>query len=645
MYEMLDEQSQTNISMEDFISRNQKIYEGVEAKHIELSIQRSEEGKKSEMTVFYTLSMDTVAGKLSFDNAATFRKVKGKGYCLQWDHDMIFPNLQKADKVRVSRLEAKRGSIFDRNRVLLAGKGIASSVGLVPGKMNENTQQDIAKLAERLDTSTASIQKKIDAKWVKKDSWVPIKTIQKVESLELLAIEPNEEVLQNEKLQDELLKIPGVMISDVEVRTYPLKEKASHLTGYVQNITTEELKAHEGEGYSSNSVIGKSGLEKLYEEELRGKDGYEIKIVTAEGQEKETLALTQQNDGKNVVLSIDTNLQSALYEQFSEDKSCSVAMNPKTGEVLALVSTPAFNANDFVTGMSDSKWISLNENEKKPLLNRFRATWCPGSSFKPVVAAIGVSTEMLDPNEDFGNVGRSWQKDASWGSYYVTTLHDYDDVKMKNALIYSDNIYFAKAALKIGADTLTKQLNKIGFGERVPFDIWMTESQYSNSETIEREVQLADTGYGQGQVLMNPLHLASIYTAFVNDGSMITPYLRYKEEKQPTYWKENAFTKEAVDLVKDALIQVIESPHGTARGCQIDNVSLAGKTGTAEIKASKEDTSGTELGWFAVFTTKTEADDAILIINMVEDVKGQGGSTYIVKKDKKILEQLYHEEQ
>ena len=640
MYAVLDAGSQGTISLQEFISRNQKIYEGIEAKNVKFSLQKIEDGPKSDKTAFYSVSMDTVAGKISFDNIATFHRIKGKGYRLVWNHSMIFPHLDASDKVSVSRRKARRGSIYDRNGNLLAGQGSGAAVGLVPGKMNKNAEADITRLAELLEVSAESIHKKASAKWVKEDSFVPLKTIEKLETEGYISAD-DEDLQQNKKLQDELLKIPGVMITDIEARVYPFKEKTSHLIGYVQNITAEELKEHKGEGYSSNSQIGKSGVEKLYEEELRGKDGCEIAIITSKGKEKESLASVMQSDGRNIAITIDANLQSALYEQFKEDKSCSAAMNPKTGEVLALVSTPAYNPYDFVNGMSEAKWDALNNNEKKPLFNRFRAAWCPGSSFKPVIAALGVSVGQLDPSEDFGNEGRRWQKDKSWGNYFVTTLHAYDEVILKNALIYSDNIYFAKAALKIGGEVLSRQLDKLGFRERMPFEIWMTESQYSSGESIKEEVQLADTGYGQGQLLISPLHLASMYTAFVNEGSMLTPYLRNRQQGQAAYWKEKVFTKEAIKIVQEGLIEVIENPHGTGRACRIEGLRLAGKTGTAEIKATKEDTSGTELGWFAVFTTEREAEDALLIVSMVEDVKERGGSTYVVKKDKGVLQQFY----
>ena len=149
-----------------------------------------------------------------------------------------------------------------------------------------------------------------------------------------------------------------------------------------------------------------------------------------------------------------------------------------------------------------------------------------------------------------GAAGTSWQKDESWGNYYVTTLHGTDPANLENAMVLSDNIYFARAALNMGQETLTEQLDRLGFNERVPFDIWTTESTYANEEGEWTEIQLADSGYGQGQILVNPLHLAAMYSAFANGGDMIEPYLRVTEDRQPTVWVENAFTEEAAETVE-----------------------------------------------------------------------------------------------
>ena len=638
MYEMIDVQNSGNISQEDFVQRNSAIYEGIEVRNMKIQIT---EYKEAERTVYYESSFDTIAGSVSFDNEAVFTSDKD-GYKLVWHDSLIFPELSADDKVRISTTQAERGQILDRNEKVLAGKGTVSSVGIIPGKL-ENRDQSIQEIADLLEISKESIEGKLSANWVKDDSFVPIKTVPKVNELNLTSLAPDEEMLQENERQQKLLDISGVMISDEEVRSYPLGEAAAHLIGYVQNVTAEDLEKHPGEGYSSNSVIGRSGAESLYETELKGKDGYKIYIVDSEGNEKITIAEMIKEDGVDIRLTIDSDLQKALYEQFKNDRGCSIAMNPYTGEVLALVSTPSYDNNDFILGMSEEQWTALNEDENQPLYNRFRQVWCPGSTFKPVVAAIGLKTNTIDPNEDFGNEGLSWQKDSSWGSYEVTTLHEYEPVIMKNALIYSDNIYFAKAALKIGADNLMNSLDEIGFNQEVPFEITMAESQYSNTDRIETEIQLADSGYGQGQILVNPLHLASIYTSFLNEGNIIRPYLQYSDNPAGKIWIKEAFSSETVSQVMEGLTGVVNDPNGTGYAAHRDDILFAGKTGTAELKESQEDTSGTEIGWFAVFTADKNVETPILMISMVENVKGIGGSGYVVSKDKAVLDQYFSE--
>ena len=637
MYAMLNIEASRNISQDVFVKRNSAIYEGIEVDNMEIEVTAYDEERKA---VTYQTSFDTVAGNISFENEAIFQKDED-GYELVWDDSLIFPELGSTDKVKISTTQANRGDILDRNGRVLAGKGVASSVGIVPGKL-EDRDEAIQQIAELLEIEPEVIEKKLSAKWVKEDSFVPIKTIPKVAEIELMKIEPDEEVLKENERQKKLLEIPGVMISDTEVREYPLGEAAAHLVGYVQSVTAEDLENHAGEGYTANSVMGKSGMEGLFEKELKGQNGCDIYIVDSDGNKKAELASIFVQDGKDIQLTIDAELQRSLYEQFKEDKSCSVAMNPYTGEVLALVSTPSYDNNDFIMGLSNEQWTALNEDENKPMYNRFRQVWCPGSTFKPIIAAIGLESEAIDPMEDYGNEGLSWQKDSSWGSYCVTTLHTYEPVILENALIYSDNIYFAKAALKIGTEEMESSLTELGFNEEIPFDIKMAKSQYSNTENIETEIQLADSGYGQGQVLVNPLHMACIYSAFCNEGNIIKPYLVYQAEATVTFWMPRAFSKETANQVLEGTKKVVNDSHGTGYAAHRDDDVLAGKTGTAEIKASKDDTSGTELGWFAIYSTEETVEHPILIISMVEDVKGRGGSGYVVKKDSAVLEDWFH---
>lgn len=640
MYRLLDEESRRETDEETFTERNGKIYEGIEAENITVEIlSEGNENRTSGRTtqsVTYQMTMDTLAGEVSFRQTAVFHKDGREDYLLSWNDGLIFPNLQEEDKVRVETLNAQRGSIYDRNGILLAGQGVVSSVGLVPGKMS-GEPEDLQRLAELLDTTVDAIQNKLSASWVKDDSFVPIREIKKSGlDMEVLGKASMNEP-SSDSLAGQLLEIPGVMVTDASERVYPLGEAAAHLVGYVQNITAEELEEHEGEGYTTSSVIGKSGVESLYEEELKGSSGCQIMIVDEDGADKELVLRKEAVDGTDITLTVDAELQRQLYEVYQEDQSVSVAMNPRTGEVLALVSTPAYDNNLFVLGMSENTWNAIRENEAQPMLNRFRATFVPGSSFKPIIAGIGLSTGTLDAEEDMGAAGTSWQKDESWGNYYVTTLHGTDPANLENAMVLSDNIYFARAALNMGQETLTEQLDRLGFNERVPFDIWTTESTYANEEGEWTEIQLADSGYGQGQILVNPLHLAAMYSAFVNGGDMIEPYLRVTEDRQPTVWVENAFTEEAAETVKNDMIQVVEQPEGTAHGCRMEGVTLAGKTGTAEIKDSQEDTDGTELGWLGILTPDREMEDSFLLMTMVQDVRDRGGSGYVVSKTMEVL--------
>ena len=626
MYSLLSSKSKANISEEDFIKRNKNIYEGIEAENFSVDIQSIEnENKLAKVT--YKNSMDTMSGHVDFTNTVTLELNEEKEYKIDWTSNLIFPKLNTEDKVRVKTIEAKRGSILDRNGEYLATNGVASKIGLVPGKMSDNREEDIAKIAELLNMTSDGINSELSASYVKADTFVPLKTVGKNEM----------------ELKNKLLEIKGIKIIDADERIYPQGVSTSQLVGYIQPINAEELKEKAKDGYTSSSKIGKYGLERAYESTLRAVNGSEIYIEDANGNKKTSIAKQEQKDGQDVKLTIDSKLQQTVYEQFKDDKSAVVVMNPKTGEVLALASCPSFDSNDFSLGMTTADYKNLTENPDNLLYNRYLATYAPGSSFKPIIGAIGLTTGAFSADDDFGRSGTKWQNDSSWGDFYITTLSTYNGpANLKNALIHSDNIYFAKAALKIGGKNLINSLKNIGFGQQIEFPQTISKSSYSNSESFTNETQLANSGYGQGEVLVNPIHMAMMYSAFVNEGNMIMPYLEYKENassQTAKYYKENAFSKEAANEVRDGLIQVVENPSGTAHTAKIEGKTIAGKTGTAEIKQSKDDTEGTEIGWFNAFNVGESDESLLLVVSMVENVKGKGGSHYLLPKVRAIFAQ------
>ena len=374
MYELISESSKQTISKDDFVTRNKNIYSGIDMANLEVNNIQNEEAEDGNTKVTYDTSMDTSAGKVSFSNEMTLIQ-EDKEYKILWSSKLIFPNLGNDEKIRVSSISAKRGTIYDRNGKVLAGEGVISSVGLVPGKMSENKQDDIKKLAELLDITEEKINSALSASYVKDDTFVEISKVSK----------------SNYELKDKLLQIKGVMITDAKARVYDYGEQAAHLIGYVQNISAEELKENAGKGYTESSIIGKSGLEKVFEDRLKGQDGVEIYIVDSNGNKRKTIAQQDVQNGEDIKLTIDIDLQNYIYEQFKDDKGCAALINPKTGEVLALCSTPSYDTNDYILGMTTNKWRTLSEREDKPLYNRYQATFAPGSSFKPIIGAIALT--------------------------------------------------------------------------------------------------------------------------------------------------------------------------------------------------------------------------------------------------------------
>lgn len=608
MYQMLNPKIVYTPTQKYFVEKYKEFYEEIDAKNIQIKIL-----DEQDSVIEYLIYIDTLAGRITYRN-----KVGVKNEQIQFNKELIMDGYTDGCKIKITTYNPeKRGRILDRNGKVLAEDGKGYSVGLVKGKLNG--ENDYGQIAQYLETDVETLQKKMSASWINDDSFVPIKTVS--------------EATKNDLINKNILGINGVKISTVSIRTYPYDKVASHIVGYVQNVNAEDLKKHKNEGYNSTSVIGRSGIEAAYEEKLRGITSGKIDLVDKNDKViKELCHKKVKMSPQDITLTIDIDLQQSLYNEYQNDKSASVALNPKTGEVLALVSTPSYSNNDFVLGLSTDKWNALNNDVNQPLMSRYKQTYTPGSSMKPITAAIGLETKTIDPNKDLGAKDK-WQKDSSWGNYYVTTLHAPSPNNLKNAITYSDNVYFARSALNIGKDNLFKYYKNLKIGEKIPFELALNKSQYINKNQKVSDQLIADSGYGQGQILMNPVQLASIYSAFVNNGSIYQPHIVQGQKKT---WIKNVFSKETTKTIKEDLINAIADKNGTGHAIYHDNVVLAGKTGTAEIKQSQIDTTGTELGWFTVMTT--DEKQPILMTTVVEDVKNRGGSGYVVEHTKLPLD-------
>ena len=611
MYQMLNPKTVYTPTQKYFVEKYKEFYEEIDAKNIQIKILDEQDN-----VIEYLIYIDTLAGRITYRN-----KVGVKNEQIQFNKELIMDGYTEGCKIKITTYNPeKRGRILDRNGKVLAEDGKGYSIGLVKGKLNG--ENDYGQIAQYLETDVETIQKKMSASWINDDSFVPIKTVS--------------EATKNDLINKNILGINGVKISTVSIRTYPYDKAASHIVGYVQNVNAEDLKKHKNEGYNLTSVIGRSGIEAAYEQQLRGITSGKIDLVDKNDKViKELCHKEVKMSPQDITLTIDIDLQQSLYNEYQNDKSASVALNPKTGEVLALVSTPSYSNNDFVLGLSIDKWNELNNDVNQPLLNRYKQTYTPGSTMKPITAAIGLETKSIDLDKDLGAEDK-WQKDSSWGNYYVTTLHAPTPNNLKNALTYSDNVYFARSALNIGKENLFKYYKNLRIGEKIPFELSLNRSQYINKKQKVNDQLIADSGYGQGQILMNPVQLASIYSSFINNGSIYRPHIVKKGEQM---WIQRAFSDQTVKTIKEDLINVIADENGTGHSIYHENIQLAGKTGTAEIKQSQSDTTGSELGWFTVMTTDSKRP--ILMTTVVEDVKGRGGSGYVVEHTKTPLDSYF----
>ena len=455
------------------------------------------------------------------------------------------------------------------------------------------------------------------------------------------------------------MQIDGIGIDEgnyLKVREYPQGKLLAHLVGYVGSVpgdTKEQLKEEldrlnegrsEREGlYNSDSRVGRLGLELQYEKELRGKDGELIYICTADGRNRKTIYKLDAEDGYDIELSIDMGLQRRVEEVMDltlygdTTAGAVVVMNPKTGAINAMYSWPSYDINLFTRGISSSDYSALLNNKAKPMINRVtQGLYPPGSTMKAFTAACAIDNEVLDENYAFdeSRIKKDYWTPTEYGQWIWTAIKrthiNYPisgPLNMRKALIHSDNIYFANAALLTGWDRFEEYMAKLGFTESIPFDINVARAQLKNEDSEIDAKMLADSGYGQAEILVTPLQLACMFSALANGGNVALPYvveglykedgIRYKRVKAHPdgCWKQGVISEHAIEVITPFLEDVTDPKiNGTGRNLRAKGCTVAAKTGTAEIGSSKS----REIAWFVGYRTGVSDEDARLVLVMLE---------------------------
>lgn len=584
-------------------ARNQAVFDRVGASDIKITNLKTKKYDNKTYDLTFTANMNTKIGKLSAQHyEAPIVKV-GNDWRVQWSPRLLFPSMNGKDTVQIDLIAATRGQIYDRNNQLLAKNGDVTQAGLVPGKLGTGADRtaNLEKIAAAWDVKVTSLETLLKQSWVTDDTFVPVKIV------------------------TDSPVMTGAAYQTIGSRTYPLGEAAAQLIGYVGTATADDIR--KDPTLTANSKIGKTGLEQIYDKQLRGTDGGQISIQN--GDNIHPLLTKKAVNGKSLKLTIDANQQKTAYTQLAGKVGSVVTMNPTNGELLTLASSPSYDPNAFVNGISQTDYDKYANNTSLPFLSRFAQRYAPGSTFKMLTAAIALQNKTITPDTTKSISGLKWQKDSSWGDYKVTRTVDAASENMTQALVNSDNIWFAQVALKMGASAYLKGLAPL-FKTQADLPLTMKKAQISNSGKLASETLLADTAYGQGQLLLSPIEQAAMYSTIANGGTMQQPTLIQGTKGKRT---SSVLQANAANTVKTALTHVVSDQAGTAHNLAIDGHTIAAKTGTAELK-QKQDTDGKENG----FLVAMDADkNTYLTVALIEGT----GSDDVVTAMKPYVASLY----
>lgn len=500
----------------------------------------------------------------------------------------VYATLAKQNSLDLVPIEPERGSIFDRNGVTLADNTPIFSLDfVVTRKMHWDLLiADIAKLIELSPNDIKQFYKQLKERSASHNNIVTLKFHLTEKEIAILS--------------ENQFRFNGMQIHARLMRHYPYANRFAHVIGYVGRINPKELEEIDSVNYSASLTIGKNGIEQYYEDALHGTVGYEEVENDAGGHAIRFLKQIPAVRGDHLFLSIDSHLQWVAEQAMGDHRGAIVALNPQNGEVLAMVSTPSFDPNLFVTGISEKNYKALNTDIDKPLYNRaLRGTYPFASTIKPYFALAGLLYRVITP--EFSIVDRGWyQLKNSAHIFHGWNHHGLGSVNMARALFTSSDIYFYDLAVKLGIHRMGAILHLFGFGEPTGIDlehegsgiVASPEWKLKVSHTIWYPGDTVISGIGQGSMQATPLQLAQGVATLAMRGKRFLPTLLLKTQTPDLKFHDNpptplesiqGISDQAFDIVIQAMTAVVESPEGTGRRLKSKYYSVAAKTGTGQV--------------------------------------------------------------
>ena len=675
IYKLLTRTSVTSLTMADMVDRYEDIAEGLGILSIDGEILSRKQDENGEWDVFILLRYDIQhVGVVELGNTLHL-SMQDDTWAIDWNDGMFFPGLEEGDRVSLITLAAERGEIFDVNGNILAQNTPAVSVYADLDKITD-VDTTIRLLAPLLSMTEEEVRRKIAPDTIIDTDATPEPTpdvsatptatptatpsvtpaatpsTQSAATSRLRVVKAYAPEEFDRSLEEQLTQIPGIGIEEQSftiIRTYPYGRLLSHQLGYVGYVSAEDLEKEENATLTTDALIGKTGLEREYEMTLRGETGYELAIFDANNAKKTVLWRKDAVDGADLRLTIDVELQQSaellLMEKLDSNMSGAViVLDPTTGAILTQASAPSFDVNIFTMGISEETWAQLQDPENRlPLYDRTTlGLYPPGSTFKPFMAGIGLETGAITTTFAFDQSqieGNTWQPDDERWSYppIRRVSSTPDPMNLLNAMVYSDNIYFAYTAMQVGEESFREYCTKFGLGVPFDSDLPVASSRISNDESFSSIKVLADSGYGQGEMLISPLQMAALFGSLANEGDVMRPYMVAStarmeghtyttvEEFSPTVAIEQVLTEETVATLQPMLRKVITN--GTGRDLDIAGLEVCGKTGTAQVGTANE----REIAWFIAYNTEGAVPRLVCVA--LEVPANQGGARAEIAKE------------
>ena len=492
--------------------------------------------------------------------------------------------------IRIRENPANRGMILDHKGRILAHNRPSFEVYLVPEDLKVNPEV-LAKVGEILNMDQNEIKERLQT-LKKRTPFKPVKIKSDIDWNELALLECNR------------VHLPGLLVDVRPRRAYDYGQLASHLIGYLGEIDENELKQSKGASYRMGSLVGKYGVEYRWESDLKGVDGGRQIEVDALGREIRYLLSVEPFPGKNLILTIDFDVQKVAEEAFQDKNGALIAMDPKSGRILAMVSKPSFDPDLFARNISPEEWKSLMENPHHLLQNRgIQGQYPPGSVFKIITAIAGLESGVITPDTQMTCRGVYPYGNRDFRCY---KKEGHGTINLHRAIVESCDIYFYQVGLKVGVDQIAHYANEFGLGRptgitlpheksgNVPSTSWKKKhlgAPWYSGETLSLAV-------GQGYINTTPLQLLLLISAIANGGKLYLPqvvervediYGNILRDYPPVEVGQANISEKTLHFIQEALMGAVNDPHGTGWACVLKDTKVAGKTGTAQVIKMAQD--------------------------------------------------------